>query len=111
MIVRLVGAGLMVLSIGLWPIDAPLAAGSKAFCGTWLRLCNKTCTDGPGTCGGVCSARHKACLSTGCFNFNVPGPRCQGNAKDELATSKVNKAMREGRPVGCGPRFGGRPCD
>ena len=113
-IMRFMGIGLPVLAIlsfAVLPIESASAAGSPAFCGTWLKLCNKTCPGGPGTCGGVCSARHKACLSSGCFHFNTPGPRCQSNALDETATAKVKTSLREGRPVGCGPNFGGRPCD
>lgn len=111
-IVRYLIVGLLsVLAAALVRVESVAAAGSPAFCGTWLKLCNRTCPGGPGTCSGVCSARYTACLASGCFQFNVPGPRCQGNARDETATSNVKKAIRAGRPVGCGPRFGGRPCD
>lgn len=102
---------LAALATALLPLEGAAAAGSAAFCGPWLKLCNRTCPNGPGTCSAVCSGRYQACLSSGCFFFNTPGPRCQGNARDETATSKVKKALRGGRPVGCGPRFGGRPCD
>jgi hypothetical protein len=102
---------LAILSVGMLSIEGASASGSPGFCGTWLKLCNKTCPTGPGTCGPVCSTRYKGCLSSGCFFFNVPGPRCEGNAKDQAATTGAKKAMKEGRPVGCGPKFGGRPCD
>jgi hypothetical protein len=102
---------LAILSVSVLSIEGASAAGSPGFCGTWLKLCNKTCTTGPGTCGPVCSTRYKGCLSSGCFFFNTPGPRCENNAKDQAATVKSKKAMQQGRPVGCGPNFGGRPCD
>jgi len=102
---------LVLLGIALSPFECAAAGGSPAFCRTWLNVCNRTCPNGPGTCGGVCSGRYESCLSSGCFFFNVPGPRCQGNAKDETATGKANKTIREGKPIGCGPRFGGKPCD
>ena len=101
---------LAILSVGMLSIEHVSAAGSPGFCGTWLKLCNKTCPNGPGTCGPVCSTRYKGCLSSGCFFFNVPGPRCENSAKDQTATTGAKKAMKEGRPVGCGPKFG-RPCD
>ena len=43
---RLIGIGLPVLAIlalGVLSIEGASAAGSPAFCGTWLKLCNKTC--------------------------------------------------------------------
>ena len=87
-----------------------LAVGSENFCGTWLRLCNKTCPEGPGKCERVCAQRYKGCRTSGCFFFNVPGPRCEGNSNDEIATAKTRDRLQKGLPVGCGPRFG-RPCD
>lgn len=100
-----------MLSVAVLAMAPASAAGSRAFCGTWLSVCNKTCSGGPGTCGGVCAARHSAWLSSGCFNFNVPGPRCEGNATDQTATTRARDTMRKGQAIGCGPRFGGRPCD
>ena len=92
------------------PVAEAMAAGSPAFCRTWLDVCNKTCPGGPGTCSGVCAARHQTCLASGCFPFNVPGPRCEGNTTDAAATARARKTVREGGTVGCGPRFG-KPCD
>src|SRR5882724_13142914 len=107
---RLKGFGWLVLatmlSIAVFTSERASAAGSRAFCGTWLKLCNKTCPGGPGTCGGVCSTRYDACLASGCFYFNVPGPRCQGVAADQAATTAVKDRIQKGQPVGCGPRFG-----
>lgn len=101
---------LSILSLTLLPAAPASAAGSAAFCATWLKVCNQTCPGGPGTCRDVCAARQRTCLSTGCFPFNVPGPRCQNNTRDEAATAKAKKAVRAGQSVGCGPRFG-RPCN
>jgi len=101
----------VMLSLLLLATRQTSAAGSQAFCGTWLQLCNKTCPQGPGKCGGVCANRYKACLSSGCFFFNTPGPRCQGNSKDDIATVNVRDRLQKGLPVGCGPGFGGRSCD
>jgi hypothetical protein len=98
-----------ILSVIVFSIEPTFAVGSRAFCGTWLNLCNRTCPGGAGTCGEVCGARYNACLSSGCFHFNTPGPRCQGNAVDQAATTGIKNRMQKGLPVGCGPRFG-RPC-
>jgi len=111
---RSIGIGLPLLALlSFTSIQAftASAAGSAAFCATWLKVCNQTCPGGAGTCRDVCAIRQKTCLATGCFPFNVPGPRCQTNARDEAATIKARKAARDGRGVGCGPRFGNRPCD
>jgi len=102
---------LAVISIFVLSLDVASAAGSPAFCRTWLKVCNRTCPGGPGTCSGVCQARYTACLASGCFQFNVPGPRCQNNATDQTATTRAKKTIREGGTIGCGPRFGGRPCN
>src|SRR5262249_30830527 len=104
-------AALTILSAIGASVGPTSAAGSRAFCSTWLNLCNKTCPGGPGTCGDVCAARFSTCLSSGCFPFNVPGPRCEGNARDQAATDQVKNRMQKGQSIGCGPRFGGRPCD
>jgi hypothetical protein len=103
-----IGAALLIALLG---VEGACAAGSPAFCRTWLKVCNQTCPGGPGTCGGVCDARYQTCLSSGCFPFNVPGPRCQDNTRDQTATAKAKKTLNQGGRVGCGPRFGGRPCD
>jgi hypothetical protein len=102
---------LLLLAVALLPAECLAAAGSPNFCNTWLKVCNRTCPNGPGSCTGVCAGRYQGCLSSGCFFFNVPGPRCQGNTKDETATGKANRTMKEGKTIGCGPRFGGRACD
>jgi hypothetical protein len=70
------------------------AAGSEAFCSTWLKLCNKTCPDGPGSCGGACAQRDGGCRTSGCFFFNIPGPRCEGNRNDDIATAKTRDRLQ-----------------
>lgn len=104
---RWIGPALLIALAGVGDASA---AGSPAFCRTWLKVCNQTCPSGPGTCTGVCDGRYQTCLSSGCFPFNVPGPRCQDSTKDQTATAKASKAIDAGRPIGCGPKFG-RPCD
>ena len=100
---------LLAMLLAILAFDPAFAAGSEGFCGTWLKLCNKTCPEGPGTCGTVCAQRYKGCRSSGCFFFNVPRPRCEGNSDDMVATAKTRDRLQKGLPVGCGPQFG-RPC-
>jgi hypothetical protein len=56
---RRTGIGVLVsvtiLSGAIFSIEPTCAAGSRAFCGTWLSVCNRTCPGGAGTCGGVWS--------------------------------------------------------
>jgi hypothetical protein len=54
------------------------------FCARWHAVCTQ-CT-GRGatvpreTCLYHCAARLQECRTSGCYFFNVPGPRCQGQA-------------------------------
>ena len=82
-------------------IDPVNAHGPRQkFCSTWLSLCKQT---SPGPQGpGVCASRHSSCLSSGCFHFNNPGPRCETSAEDKSVTQRVNECLRNGKPVGFG---------
>jgi hypothetical protein len=66
--------------------DAQQARNVTEFCDVWMLVCNRTCPNGPGNCTAVCSSRHGTCLSTGCFPFRSPGPRCYANASDRALT-------------------------
>ena len=56
------------------------------FCGVWQGVCNRTCAAGAGNCRPVCAQRRGTCLSTQCFPFNRPGPRCFNSAADRALT-------------------------
>ena len=77
--------GLMALGLfALAPVQANAApAGVGAFCRAWLKVCNRSGDS------GICSARHRQCLSSGCFHFNVPRPRCLNNAADRKLTGRI----------------------
>lgn len=94
---RLTGIRILLAAtiLGVLSTGPAFAAGSEAFCGTWLKLCNKTCPEGAGTCGGACAQRYKGCHTSGCFFFNVPGARCQGNATMRLLGLKSKTACRK----------------
>ena len=77
--------GALILSVlaVISPSTSAAPAGNRsAFCGVWQRVCDRTCPNGPGNCKPVCAERHSVCLSTGCFRFNRPSPRCDINPKD-----------------------------
>ena len=79
--------GAAFLSAGIsTSVSAQEAKSVSQFCAIWERICNRTCTTGPGTCSPVCSSRRSACTTSGCFHFNSPGPRCFANAQDRGLT-------------------------
>ncbi len=68
------------------PAGAAPACSNAVFCGGWHAVCRRTLP--PGGSVAVCDARHAACLKTGCYHFNRPGPRCKHNPMDlSLTTS------------------------
>jgi hypothetical protein len=59
-------------------------AQSRAqFCNRWHGVCTSTCPANvaKAICKATCADRKQACQRTGCFHFNTPGPRCQGDLK------------------------------
>ena len=68
------------------PAEAQQARNVAEFCGVWRGVCNRTCPTGPGNCTGECASRASACRTSGCFQFNRPGPRCFNNAADRALT-------------------------
>jgi hypothetical protein len=62
------------------------ACSNKVFCGGWLRLCTQI-----GGRGDVCGDRYKACLSSGCFYFSSPRPRCKNNPEDMKLTTACQR--------------------
>jgi hypothetical protein len=81
---------IIILVAGLSAI-APLAEAQQArnlaeFCGVWQGVCNRTCPAGTGNCQPVCAQRRATCMTTRCFPFNNPGPRCFTDASARQAT-------------------------
>jgi hypothetical protein len=66
--------------------EAQQARNIAEFCASFQGVCNRTCTTGPGTCRNACASRRSACLTSGCFHFNSPGPRCFSNAAHRAMT-------------------------
>ena len=50
------------------------------FCGRWHQVCRTTCPTNVTLerCHAVCRGRLAQCPKTGCYHFNLGGPRCQG---------------------------------
>jgi hypothetical protein len=67
---------------------------NSVFCGGWYGVCMRTCPRGD--CTGECQSRRAACLSSGCFHFNVPRPRCKSNAEDMRLTTACQRMQKEG---------------
>ncbi len=74
-------AGLALLAfVSLFPTT--VSAQSRAqHCNMWHSRCLATCPNGPGTCAPICNQRKAACMSSGCYFFNSPGPRCQSASR------------------------------
>ncbi len=68
------------------PVEAQQARNVAEFCGSFQGICNRTCRGGPGTCRNDCASRYSTCLTSECFFFNSPGPRCFSNAGHRAMT-------------------------
>lgn len=70
------------------------AAPSRAgFCAYWKAVCMRTLR--PGDQPSVCATRLSDCLSSGCYFFNNPRPRCENNTFD------TNLMRPQNRGKGC----------
>jgi hypothetical protein len=83
---------LLAVALTAWP--EPVTAQSvgcstTTFCGGWLAVCRRT-----GGQADVCQQRHEACLTSGCFFFNRPGPRCKDNPGDLALTTACFRRAR-----------------
>ena len=76
---RYIFAGLLVL-LGVASAEAQ---SRNAFCARWHNVCKSTCPAGTPkvSCHATCADRLAACRSSGCYHFNNPGPRCQGQTR------------------------------
>jgi len=83
-------AGLLALAVlSLAPPAAAQSCPTNVFCGGWRNVCLRTCP--AGDCTAVCTQRYNACLSSGCFHFNSPGPRCKSNPADLKLTTACSR--------------------
>jgi len=80
-----------VLVFGIFAVSASKTATAQEarnvaeFCGIFQGVCRRTCPGG-GDCSPECATRAATCRATGCFPFNVPGPRCFNNPSDRALT-------------------------
>lgn len=84
---RTISLGLTVAgSLLLLTTDELQAKCSNAtFCAGWDAVCKRTLPVGGSV--SVCRDRKAKCLTTGCYFFNVPRPRCKNNAEDYALTT------------------------
>jgi hypothetical protein len=64
-------------------VGAADAANRAQFCARWHNVCRTTCPAGVPTvtCHAVCADRLDACRKSGCYFFNRPRPRCEGDLR------------------------------
>ena len=87
-------ASVVLIGGALTFASEPAAAASRSgFCNYWKAVCLRTLR--PGDQASVCTTRLTGCLSSGCYFFNNPRPRCESNAFD------TNLMRPENRGKGC----------
>jgi hypothetical protein len=84
-LVVVAAAGIVFLSA--MPADA---CPDRIFCSGWSALCKKNLPRGASI--DECSRRYRECLSTGCFFFNNPRPRCKNNPEDLALTLSCQRS-------------------
>jgi len=90
---RFLGLVVVACLSAAFPVTAEAAeCPNSVFCGGWLAVCKRTLP--PGGSIEVCRQRHTACLSSGCFHFNVPRPRCKSNLADLALTTACQRTSR-----------------
>lgn len=76
-----VAVGLVLLTTN----EVKAKCSNATFCAGWDAVCKRTLP--PGGSISVCRDRKAKCLTTGCYFFNVPRPRCKNNAEDYALTT------------------------
>jgi hypothetical protein len=89
---RLIGSSIVLMAIALTlaPEATNAAPSRSGFCNFWNAVCLRI-----GGRQDVCATRHTNCLSSGCFFFSNPRPRCENNAFD------LDLMRPENRGKGC----------
>jgi hypothetical protein len=93
----LCGIGLLLIAAAT--AEAQGAKGKcpvNVFCGGWYSVCLRVSTQFPDY-KEVCAPRMQQGVSTRCFPFRSPGPRCCDNPRDMALTT----AARDIREVDC----------
>ena len=95
---RLFGVAIMVICVvgffgaGIGKSQGAVQCSNATFCGGWYAVCKRTLPVGGSI--SVCDQRRSACLSSGCFHFNNPRPRCKSNPADLKLTTACQRASR-----------------
>jgi hypothetical protein len=71
-------------------MSAP-ACSNATFCGGWHSVCMRRPPPGGVVNPAECARRRAACLSSGCFQFSSPGPRCKSNPGDLALTTACHR--------------------
>jgi hypothetical protein len=77
---RVLIAGIVVVCAFVGQAEAQ---SRTAYCARWHNVCRTTCPANTPkvVCHATCDDRLNACKSSGCYFFNVPGPRCEGQVR------------------------------
>ena len=74
--------GVMFLIVLSGCESVPPTKERAEFCEMQHYTCKVTCPSGSSaSCLQVCEQRLSSCKESGCYHFNVPGPRCEPGAK------------------------------
>jgi hypothetical protein len=86
---RSILCGIGLLLIAAATAEAQGAKGKcpvNVFCRGWHSVCLRVSTQFPNY-QEVCAQRMQQCVSTRCFPFSSPGPRCYDNPRDMALTT------------------------
>lgn len=81
--ILVVGLSAALLSLSTSSTETSAQAekcSNQVFCSGWRGTCHRTLPAGGNP--KVCTERYQACLSSGCYFFNKPRPRCKNNPED-----------------------------
>ena len=88
------GIALLIVVVGLHTPASAQQCSNSVFCGGWHTVCLRTCPSGD--CTAVCNSRKAECLSSGCYHFNSPRPRCKNNPEDMRLTTACDSPSKKG---------------
>jgi hypothetical protein len=80
---------LLLVAVGGISESHAQACSNQVFCSGWHAVCKRTLP--PGGTPKVCQERRAKCLSSGCYFFNVPRPRCKNNPEDLALTTACQR--------------------
>jgi hypothetical protein len=88
LLAALVSSGAIITLMHTAAEAAPATCSNRVFCAGWRYVCNNRSS----ARSAECERRFDACLSSGCYFFNVPRPRCKNSAEDLALTTSCQRA-------------------